>query len=188
MWAGSNRRLNDLELHVLHATPAHQSTPLGRLNLLIFLHPCFKSQVHRQEFARFPVGKPAVLNDIYPGLPRFLLANSGKVLVLRHGHTSTRGVPRASWRALGRDGRWHQLWLFRMGRAMDWRVDALCRCYLMGCGSVLSWVKTAGSWCWPSTCTCWLIKECMELYIYSSMPTAVAVHCGSTQTVFLSPL
>jgi len=96
MWAGSNRRLNDLDLPVLHATPPHRSTPVGRLSLLIFPHPCFKSQVDCQEFARFPVGTPSVLSDVYRGLPRFLLAYSGKVLVLRYGHSSTRGVPRAS--------------------------------------------------------------------------------------------
>jgi hypothetical protein len=82
MWAGSNRRLNDLDLPALHATPAHRSTPVGRLSLLIFPHPCFKSQVRRQEFARCPVGTPAVLSDVYRGFPRFLLAYSGKVQYL----------------------------------------------------------------------------------------------------------
>lgn len=60
MWAGSNKRLNDLDLPVLHPTPAHGSTPIGRLSLLIFPHPCFKSQVNRQAVAFFPVGTPDV--------------------------------------------------------------------------------------------------------------------------------
>jgi len=94
MWAGRNRSLNDLDLLVLRATPEHRSTPVGRLSLLIFPHPCFKNQVHSQEDARFPVGTPAILSDVYRGLPRFLLAHSRKLLVLRHGHSSSCGVPR----------------------------------------------------------------------------------------------
>ena len=96
-------------------------------------------------------------------------------------------VCHASWRALGRDCRWHQVWFFRTGRAMDWRVGALRRCYLIVSGSILSWVKTARSWCRPSTCTWWLIKECIGLYIYSPIPTALALHCDSTQPIFLFP-